>query len=209
MIQIVGENNFFLVLDKPAGFSVHNEKPAVLEFLQAQKLPVHFVNRLDRETSGLMIIAREPLHHEPLSLALATGKKSYRALLRGAWKSPNLTQVWNKPLTDKAESRDNPQGKSAERLPCESLVQVVRSNSYLTEAVITIRTGRQHQIRKHTAIAKHPIVGDNRYNEKKYNQLMAKRYKAERMWLHAELLEFTFLEKNYSFESKLSLDSFF
>lgn len=194
---------------KPEGYSVHNQSPSVVEYLKKASKPVHFVNRLDQETSGLMIVAKKPENHELLAEALEHGQKFYRALLRGAWDKPekNLTWVW--PISDKAEGRQNPKGISADRQEAQTKVQVLRSNKFFTEVYIELMTGRQHQIRKHAAIAKHPIVGDPRYNDKKYNDNIAKLYGAKRMQLHAEKLEFSFEGKDYSFEAKYSLNDFF
>lgn len=208
MIKIVEENKFFVVVNKPEGVSVHNEKPSLVEFLQAKKLPLHFVSRLDRETSGLMIVAKNPDQHEEISECLNLGTKTYRALLRGPWKAPAETK-WTWPLSDKAEGRQNPKGISSDRIPCESNVKLVRTNTYFTEALVTISTGRQHQIRKHAAIAKQPIVGDNRYNDKKYNVAIGDRYKLNRLWLHSETVKFEFQKKEYFYETKLNLDMFF
>lgn len=207
-IQILAENESFLVVSKPAGLSVHNNSPSLSDFLTAQKKPLHFVNRLDLETSGLMVIAQKPELHAPLAKSLELGTKTYRALLRGSWK-PDEKTVWNLPLTDKAEGRDKPQGKSADRVPAESRVTVLRTNAYLTEAHITILTGRQHQIRKHAALARHALVGDPRYNDPKYNKRMASIYNQDRMCLHAEKLVFSFQNKNFVFEEILNFDSYF
>lgn len=209
MIKILEENEFFLILNKPAGTSVHNESPSLVEFLTKNKKPIHFVNRLDRETSGLVLVAKKPEIHDQLNDALDSGQKLYRALLRGPWKKPAKKAVWSWALTDKAEGRKNPKGLAAGRIACESQVEVIRTNNYFTEVVVKLLTGRQHQIRKHAAIAGLPIVGDNRYNEKSYNDKIKDRYKLERMWLHAEKLEFTFNNKKYNFENKLSLEQFF
>ena len=70
-------------------------------------------------------------------------------------------------------------------------------------------SGRQHQIRKHAALAKHPLVGDNRYNDKAYNKNIAARYSQERLWLHAEKIKFLFKGKEYYFENNLTMDLFF
>ncbi len=208
MIQILSENNFFYVIDKPAGLSVHNASPSVLEYLKLLKKPDHFVNRLDLETSGLMVIAQKPEYHDPLNHALSLGTKTYRALLRGPLK--NETIVWNKPLSDQAEGRKNPEGLSKNRIPCVTEIKVIRKNDFLTEVDAIIRTGRQHQIRKHAALAKHPVVGDKRYNDPTYNEKISMRYGVQRMFLHARQLQFEFLNITYSFESiNFSLDHFF
>lgn len=208
MIQILAENNFFYVVDKPAGLSVHNASPSVSEQLKVLNKPEHFVNRLDLETSGLMIVAQKPDYHEPLSKALAEGTKTYRALLRGVVDDDKVT--CSKPLTDQAEGRKNPQGTSKIRFPCKTDFLVLRTSDYLTEVDAIIHTGRQHQIRKHAALMNHAIVGDKRYNEDKYNEKIFKIYNVHRMFLHARKIEFTFNNENYIFESTgFSLDSFF
>lgn len=209
MIQILEENEFFLVLVKPSGFSVHNQKPSLVEFLTENKKTLHFVNRLDQETSGLILIAQRPELHAELASSLDNGRKFYRALLRGNWKHPRSEFRVDLTLTDKAEGRDNPQGLSAERKTCETIFTMQRTNSYFSEVIAEILTGRQHQIRKHSALIKQPIVGDNRYGNPKDNERMEKFYQSTRMQLHAEKLEFSFRGKNFNFENKYSLEIFF
>lgn len=210
MISILEENPFFIVLNKPEGVSVHNDKPSLLDWLVERNLPQSFVNRLDQQTSGLVVIARDPKDHEALSHSLQAGQKIYRALLRGGWNDKALTLKWDLPLSDKAEGRKNPQGKTSDRKNCLTLVNVVRTNQYFTEVLCEIKTGRQHQIRKHAVLAKHAIMGDTRYNDESYNKKMGDMYKTERMFLHAEELKFTFQGKNYHIKSeKMVCDMFF
>ena len=138
------------------------------------------------------------------------GAKTYRALLRGGWKDKDLALTWDLPLSDKAEGRKNPQGKASDRKNCITHVQVVRTNQYFTEVLCEIKTGRQHQIRKHAALAKHAILGDTRYNDDSYNEKMGKMYKTSRMFLHAEELKFNFQGKDYHIRSeKMDCDLFF
>ncbi len=213
MIQILDENNFFYAIHKPVGYSVHNETPSVLEFIKNLGKPEHFVNRLDLETSGLMIIAKDPKYHAPLSESLSQGIKTYRALLRGEVKDntkDSLPLIWDRPLTDKSEGRKNPQGTAKDRVPCRTEVRILRKNKYLTEVFAEIKTGRQHQIRKHAALAGHAIVGDKRYNDPKYNEKIFKMFSPQRLYLHAEQLEFQYQSQNYKYiSSDFSLDHFF
>lgn len=209
MIQFLEENHFFIVLNKPPGMSVHNQSPSLVEELNALKKPIHFVSRLDQETSGLMVIAKDPELHEVLAEALQNGLKQYRALLRSPWKKDEKSQTWSWPLTDQAEGWKNPQGITAKRVECETRIEVVRTNQYFTEITATLATGRQHQIRKHAALAKHPVVGDKRYNESKYNEQITKFYKTTRMHLHAEKVKFEFKGKQYEFKNHHNLDVFF
>jgi len=210
MIQILEENSDFIVIHKPHGLSVHNQTPSVLEQLQGFKKPIHFVNRLDQETSGLMVLAQKPELHQKLVFALENGHKFYRALLRSPWKNPAMKTTWNWPISDKAEGRKNPQGTSADRKEARTEVTVLRTNKYFTEIQAEILTGRQHQIRKHSLLANHPIVGDKRYNEEKYNKNIEKFYGAPlHMQLHAEKLMFEYGGKVLIFESKINFDHYF
>ncbi len=209
MIRILEENEFFIVLSKPYQVSVHNQSPSLVEYLNLHKKPLHFVNRLDQETSGLMIIAQKPELHIELSASLEQGTKIYRALLCGAWKKPEKNFQANWPLTDQAEGHKNPQGISAHRKESVTKYQVLRSNQYFTEVSVEIKSGRQHQIRKHSALMGQAIVGDSRYGNPKYNLKIAELYKNNRMHLHAEKIQFKFEDKDYIFEEIYNLDSFF
>lgn len=210
MNQILEENDFFIVVNKDPGVSIHNQSPSLVEFLTAQKKPIHFVNRIDQETSGLVLIAQKPRYHDMLCASLEDGQKIYRALLRGTWKSPEKNKIWKWSISDQAEGRKNPQGVKANQMDALTEVEMIRTNPHLTEIKAVLKTGRQHQIRKHAAIAKLPIVGDKRYNEGDYNKKIAARFKTpERMHLHAEKLVFEFEGRNYSFEKKYNLDKFF
>ena len=149
--------------------------------------------------------------HEPLQLALHHGLKKYRALLRGSMiLEPNQTINWSWPVSDKSEGRRNPQGESNQRKESLTEIKVIRKNKYFTEVEIILKTGRQHQIRKHSALAKHPLVGDPRYNDEKYNLNINKFYNDPRLQLEAEELIFEFMNEKHAFNIKsLKLDSFF
>jgi len=208
-IQLLEENEFFLVLDKPEKVSIHNQSPSVAEFLQKRQKPLHFINRLDSETSGLVLVAQKPEYHQALAEAFSGGHKIYRALLRSPWKSTETETRWAWPLTDRAEGRKNPQGIRSEQKTAETVIQVLRTNRYFTEVQAEILTGRQHQIRKHAALAQHPIVGDTRYNDEKYNRQIEKFYLSSRMHLHAEKIIMSWQGKSYTFFSEYRLDHFF
>jgi 23S rRNA-/tRNA-specific pseudouridylate synthase len=207
--QLIDENEDFFVIYKPEGLSVHNQYPSLSEQLTLAKKALHFINRLDLETSGLMVVAQRPELHAPLAEALENGQKFYRALLRSPWKQSQQELLWSWPISDKAEGRKNPQGVASDRVKAETKVQIVRSNQYFTEVYLELLTGRQHQIRKHSALANHPIVGDPRYNEDKYNANIQKFYGNTRMLLQAEKLNFNFNNKDYTYQQDLNLNAFF
>lgn len=191
-LKILQESADWLVIDKPPGLSVHNDKINVLTVLQQVKrnpnLSFHAVHRLDAETSGVLLVAKDAEVAARLAEDMQKDSchKTYQALLRGEMKTDEAE--WTKPLSDKAEGRKNPQGLLKDRKACETIVKVVQKTKYFTLAECEILTGRQHQIRKHAALAKHAIVGDKRYNDPAYNERIAGIYETERMFLHASEL---------------------
>lgn len=114
-------------------------------------------------------------------------QKIYVGIVRGQLKE--LKGQWTKGLTDKAEGRTNPQGQSKDRIPCETRYTVLQSSKYFTFCEFQLITGRQHQIRKHTALINHHLIGDPRYGDKLYNKKMADLYKTNRMFLHCKRIE--------------------
>ncbi len=202
-IKIISDTSDYLVIDKPINLTIHNENTkevSVLSTLGGSLFPVH---RLDKETSGTLVLAKNKLAAALLADQFQNHKvkKVYKALIRGAL-SPEKIQ-WKWPLTDKAEGRKNPQGLSKDRKPCLTEGKVLKANDYLSLIEIQIKTGRQHQIRKHAALAKHPIVGDPRYNDLVYNEKISQRFGIERMYLHSAFIEFEWNGKKMTYESPL------
>ena len=194
-LPVIAEGPGWIVIDKPAGVSVHNDPNDVTQILRKQLKPgsyqdIHPVHRLDKETSGLLLVAL----NANLSRELAeqfqahTCEKTYYAILRGAMPVSDSYQTWNQPISDKAEGRKNPQGLSKDRVEARTDYKVTEANKYFSLIEVKLLTGRQHQIRKHSAMAKHSIIGDARYGDTKYNSRMANIYRTDRMFLHAAKL---------------------
>lgn len=206
-LKILQESADWLVVDKPVGLSVHNDKMNVLTLLHELKrnpnLSFHAVHRLDAETSGVLLVAKDAEIAAKLAEEMQKDSchKTYHALLRGEMKEDSVHWDWK--LSDKAEGRKNPQGLSKDRKNCETLARVVEKNKYFSLVECEILTGRQHQIRKHAAIAKHAIVGDPRYNEPKYNERIAGLYGTDRMFLHASELRLHIAGREMVFHSPL------
>jgi tRNA pseudouridine65 synthase len=192
-VRVIFQNKDFLAVDKDCGISVHNKEDPqnLLALLEDQLnlpdiLPVH---RLDKETSGIQILALNSAAAKKLAgeFQNRSVKKIYVGVLRGQLKTPE--GVWTRPLTDKAEGRKNPEGTSRDRVPCETKFRVLKDTRYFSLCEFDLLTGRQHQIRKHTALINHPLVGDSRYGDPKYNAKMAGLYKSDRMYLHCTRVE--------------------
>jgi 23S rRNA pseudouridine955/2504/2580 synthase len=199
---VVYEDDGLLAIDKPAGVAVHGGSGVsfgVIEQLRrarpAARL-LELVHRLDRETSGLLLIAKKKSVLKAVQDQFRereTGK-TYLALVVGSW--PARKKVIDVPLHKflladgerrvRATTADDPDGMRA-----ISLVKIAQQwpaspdgRPALSLLEVTIKTGRTHQIRVHLASAGHPIVGDDKYGDFEINRQLA-RVGFRRMFLHA------------------------
>jgi len=207
-LPIIEKNKHWLIIDKPPGISVHNESGDVRSLLKDQLHrgtfhDIYPVHRLDKETSGLLLVATEQEMAAQLSEQFQTQKaeKSYYAVLRGPMTVSDEWQDWATPISDRAEGRKNPQGLLKDRLESLSRFKVLESNKFFSLVEVRLMTGRQHQIRKHAALAKHAIVGDSRYGDENYNDKMATLYGTNRMFLHAFRLTIDLGKRKQTFET--------
>ena len=212
-LPVIEKSRHWLIVDKPVGISVHNEAGDVRSVLKKQLHPGTFhdiypVHRLDKETSGLLLVATEQETAAHLAEQFQTHKadKTYYALLRGALPVSDEWHEWSFPISDKSEGRKNPQGLLKDRVEAKTLYRVLEANKYFSLVEVRLLTGRQHQIRKHAALAKHAIVGDNRYGDQKYNDKMAEIYGTDRMFLHAFRLSLPIGGRIQTFETPLPTD---
>ena len=191
--SILFQDKDFLAVEKPSGISVHNnEDPQNLLLILQQQLAIeklYPVHRLDKETSGVQLLALNQVSARNLATEFEkrTVEKIYVGVLRGELKQSQ--GHWTQALTDKAEGRKNPAGMSRDRVACETQYQIIKANKFFSLCQFKLITGRQHQIRKHSALVNHALVGDPRYNDPKYNQKMAALYKSERMFLHCHQIK--------------------
>lgn len=202
------QNENYLIVDKPVGWSVHNQdqSPNLLEYFLNKGLHVLPIHRLDKETSGVQIFALNEEWARKLSTSFQsrTVKKNYVAVLCGALKQDH--GIWKDSLSDKAEGRKNPAGLSEDRIHCETEFQVLEKNKYFSLVQFNLITGRQHQIRKHSVLNGHALLGDERYGNPKYNEKMAQIYGVSRMFLHCENIQMQDLELTAQAERPLDFD---
>jgi 23S rRNA pseudouridine955/2504/2580 synthase len=198
---ILLEDEHVLAIDKPAGVAVHGGSGVsfgVIEQLRRARPQARFlelVHRLDRETSGVLLLAKKRSALTDLQDQFRqrdTGK-IYNALVWGAW--PRGLRVIDQPLLKGLDAngerfvRVAPNGHvDAQR--SISLVQVIRAVGSATLLDVTLKTGRTHQIRVHLSHAGHPIVGDPKYGDFNANKQLLKATGFARMFLHARELSF-------------------
>ena len=109
-------------------------------------------------------------------------------------------------LATKEKVLGNPQGRKNDRIEALTTYQIIRSNQYFTMVSLILGTGRQHQIRKLAALAKHAVVGDTRYGERRYNTMIAKRYQMNDLCLCASKLEIKVDGIQYRFDVNVPTD---
>jgi 23S rRNA pseudouridine955/2504/2580 synthase len=194
-LPIVFEDDALLVVNKPAGVAVHGGSGisfGVIERLRAarpQARVLELVHRLDRETSGLLIVAKKRSALTALHAALREGRvgKRYLVLVKGAWTraARDVVLPLRKYLTPAGERRVN-----VEEGGQESRTRFERAGAYdgFTLLRATLDTGRTHQIRVQLAHLGFPVAGDDKYGDFELNRALAKRG-LKRMFLHAAELE--------------------
>jgi len=199
---VVFEDEHLLAIDKPAGVAVHGGSGVsfgVIEQLRRARPTAKFlelVHRLDKETSGLLLIAKKRSALVALQDQFRereTGK-TYAALVWGDW--PEKLKVIDVPLLKFIGSDGERWVRAATAAEEQakrsiSLVKVVKRLGGHTLLDVTIKTGRTHQIRVHLQQAGHPIVGDPKYGDFEKNRELARGpAKFDRMFLHARRLRF-------------------
>lgn len=194
---IIYEDDFFLALNKPSGIAVHKGSGldfGIIEGLRILRPDIQFlalVHRLDRATSGVLLLAknRDFLIYLHEQWRLKKIKKKYLALVYGSW-DINLQKI-SLPVF-----RGNILFKNAvtsdvkeEKLAVTHFYIKERFDNKATLLIIHPITGKKHQIRVHTKYVGHPIIGDKIYGNRKSN-IEFKKYGLNRLFLHAYILSF-------------------
>lgn len=203
--SIIAYGPGWLVANKPSGLSVHNDPGGDLCALLKRDLQsnselaaavgfdiqygLHPVHRLDRETSGIILLSCQRDVFDQLARRIKTDEvtKVYRALVHGAVEPSDDWRLWRWPLTTTSAGRRNPQGQGR-RKPCKTQYRLIRKSRHYSLIECRLLTGRTHQIRRHAALAGHPLVGDKRYGSLRACRYLEKHYRFIRLGLHAAAL---------------------
>ncbi|MFO1350006.1 MAG: RluA family pseudouridine synthase [Gammaproteobacteria bacterium] len=189
---VLWEDDAVLVVDKPAGLAVHGGSGlpfGLIEVLRATRGQDGFLelaHRLDRETSGCLLLAKTPAALRALHQALRAGslEKHYRTLLRGHWRGGTraVAEALSKNTLRGGERMVmvSDQGKAA-----QTEFRCLRATATASLMEVRIATGRTHQIRVHAAHIGYPVAGDDKYGDAAFNKRLAE-YGLHRLFLHAE-----------------------
>jgi RluA family pseudouridine synthase len=161
---------------------------------------IHPVHRLDRDTSGVILLAGQKDIFTQLAAQFEKRrvKKAYVALVHGRIGpegSIGETGFWEWPLSPKPGGRNNPAGSGAKQ-PCRTAFRSLAHSPHYTLIECEPLTGRRHQIRRHAKLAGHAIVGDRRYATKRALDFLKNQLGFNRLALHARALALTLPGQN-------------
>lgn len=197
-LEVIFEDKNILVINKAAGMVVHPDESGHHEGTIVHAVLAHaknlsgiggekrpgIVHRLDKDTSGALIIAKNDLTHQKLSKLFQDRKvkKTYLALVKGLPKSKKgrIEAPINRSTVNRKKMAVSHQGKNA-----ISTFEVLAAYKGVSLLQVNIETGRTHQIRVHLASIGHPILGDSVYGDKKLNVLYEEKTGLIRQFLHA------------------------
>ena len=192
--NILYENEHIIIIDKPAGLAVHAGSGVDYGVVDAMRLlrpddAIELVHRLDRDTSGCLLLSkhRQALLAVQAALRDGTLNKKYCAIVKGQW-SQEIREIKlplkkiELPNGERRMQVDNNGKKTLSRI---RLLQTGNSFSFIQVELVT---GRTHQIRVHCQSQGHEIAGDDKYGDAAFNRAMRQR-KINRLMLHAASLE--------------------
>tara|TARA_Y100001970_G_scaffold180262_1_gene219472 strand:- start:13066 stop:13995 length:930 start_codon:yes stop_codon:yes gene_type:complete len=195
--SILEENTDYLILDKPTGIASHGGSGISLGLIETIRQlnykykNAHLVHRLDKDTSGCMVVAlkKNMLKKLQKELREQSVEKDYIAVVHGLWPK-NLTKITLRIEKKNTKSNERFVQISDTGKESTSLFKIISTkNENLTLLSIKIITGRTHQIRVHTSSQNHPVIGDLKYGDNKINKLYKKRG-LNRMMLHSKSINF-------------------
>ena len=206
---IIHEDREFLVLDKPSGIASHGGSGisfGAIELLRAARPrdTLELAHRLDRDTSGILVLTRKRSALTALQTEIREGRveKRYLALIRGVL--PQASLLVDVPLRKSVLQggermvRVDPEGKLS-----RSRFRELERYSDASLVEVALETGRTHQIRVHAQHIGHALAGDEKYGDREFNRRM-RDSGLKRLFLHAARFEFSLGERSYSFSAPLA-----
>ena len=219
-IKILKTGDGWIGIEKPCGISVHNDpgndvlsivtsiirnNHVDLEgIIMGENNQVQPVHRLDKDTSGVLLLAFTPDTLSKLSNYFQQGRvhKKYLALVHGNFdESEHGLNTWDYSLSKDAGGRNDPAGRG-KKVKAKTCFKILRQSPHYALLQITLLTGRKHQIRRHAKLAGHPVTADRRYGSKKSISFLKNNCGYNRLGLHAQSLEITDMDPALILTSK-------
>ncbi|MCC5014148.1 MULTISPECIES: RluA family pseudouridine synthase [Legionella] len=207
--SILFEDNSLLVINKPAGIAVHGGSGLSLGVIEALRKTrddlsyLELVHRLDKETSGCLLLAkkRSMLRAIQALLEAREVQKTYWALLSNSWQGKKTKLVDAALEKNTLKSGERVVAVKEEGKASQTSFKLLENYQQACWVEASPKTGRTHQIRVHSAYLGHPIVGDEKYGTEEL--ITGLESVKSRLYLHARAIQFNLNGKNYLFEANL------
>ncbi|AGC47803.1 RluA family pseudouridine synthase [Myxococcus stipitatus DSM 14675] len=201
-LVILREDDWLMAVNKPSGMAVHTGSGitggTLVDYVRAYLGPKAVRNdftaspahRLDRETSGVILVAkrRPAMVHFTEVFTHGLSKKRYLTLVKG--KMTKESGVIDLPLSEHQQTAESKARRGVNMQDALTRWKVVKQSGDAALLSCAIETGRTHQIRRHLAAIGHPVLGDKKYGDFAYNRDVQARWGLKRLFLHAERIEF-------------------
>lgn len=205
---VIHEDDHLLVVNKPAGIAVHGGSGLSLGMIEALRktrpdLPyLELVHRLDKDTSGCLLFAkkRSMLRSIQALLEARTVNKTYWALLAHPWEGKKAVIIDAPLQKNTMQSGERMVVVSPEGKASQTGFKVLENYQQACWVEAKPKTGRTHQIRVHSVVLNHPIVGDQKYGQ---GILIDAIHPIQRLYLHARAIQFNLNGKEYLFQADL------
>ena len=205
--NIIFEDNFLLVINKPNGIPVQGGNKVsfnidlILLLLSKNNIPLRLVHRIDKNTSGILLLAKSKEVAQNITMLFKENKvkKKYLTVVEGKLtkRTGKITlPVIKKKIAGMEKMVVDPDSKEK----AETSYKVIDCRNGLSLLEVYPKTGRKHQIRVHLQSINHPILGDNKYNK---NNHVNKEVSSEKMHLHAKEIQFMLNKNKYHFKAPL------
>lgn len=209
---ILYEDDHVIVINKPAKMAVHGGSKVsygvieIMRSLYPDQKGLQLAHRLDRETSGCLVIAKERLVLNEIQQLFKQSQvtKIYQALTKGHWKTSQM-HVANYIKKNQMQGGERVTEAQDDGYFAETYFKPLDNFVYASFIEARITTGRTHQIRVHAQQQNHPIAGDDKYGDNKFNAVM-KQHGLKRLFLHAARIEFFIESLNRTIRVQAPLD---
>jgi len=216
--SIIFEDDDLILINKPSGMAVHGGSGVRYGLIESFRqlrpnMPfVELVHRLDKETSGIVMLAKNrnallELHDLLKNKTRGAGiEKHYQTLVKGQWRGGerhiknNLQREQGRKQKVRVVDNETDAGKTS-----ESIFTPITKYSDHTLLKVKLITGRMHQIRTQLAELDHPILGDSQYGDFALNREIKKQFGLKRLFLHAYHLKFTLASSGKRYDCKIPL----
>lgn len=211
---ILYEDAQLLFLNKPSGIAVHGGSGVRLGVIEVMRHArprlkcLELVHRLDRDTSGCLVLAKKPSILKELHALLVAHKveKKYLALVHGVWEIPQEKIVDAPLLKGQTRSGERIVRVDKEGKAAKTIFRLVKQFKDFTLVEATLLTGRTHQIRVHASHMGHPIAGDQKYGYQKCEDHHQDDAGLKRLFLHASSIAFHLVSQDKTIKIEAPLD---